>query len=118
MQDWILLYLPCFILKKMCVGLFVCLFFCLTGHSVQTHTCLGPDGTRLEQNTQARLKSLYKHAGQLVFENVKKETDLKIMRWRKRRPLPLPKNQVEQYYCQPLGQEKGDFLSNLICHWG
>ena len=35
-------------------------------------THLGPDGTRLKQNAQARLKSLYKHADQLVYENVKK----------------------------------------------
>ena len=36
-----------------------------TGRSV------GPDGTRFEQNAQARLKILYKHAGQLVDGNVK-----------------------------------------------
>ena len=34
---------------------------------VETH--LGPDGTRLTQNAQARLKSVYKHAGQLVYGN-------------------------------------------------
>ena len=38
------------------------------------------------------------------------------MRQRKRRPQPLPTNQVEQFYSQPLGQEKGDSLSNLNCH--
>ena len=27
---------------------------------------LGPDGTRLKQNVQARLKSLYKQAGQFI----------------------------------------------------
>ena len=32
---------------------------------METH--LGPDGTRLKRNAQARLKSLYKHAGQLVY---------------------------------------------------
>ena len=31
--------------------------------SLRAETHLGPDGTRLEQNAQARLKSLYKHAG-------------------------------------------------------
>ena len=55
------------------------------------------------------------HAGQLVYENVKRETE--DMRPRKRRPWPLPTNQVEQFYYQPLGQEKGDSLSNLNCHW-
>ena len=43
---------------------------------METH--LDPDGTRPERNAQARLKSLYKHARQLVYENVKTETDLKI----------------------------------------
>ena len=43
---------------------------------METH--LDPDGTRPERNAQARLKSLYKHAGQLVYENVKTERDLKI----------------------------------------
>ena len=27
------------------------------------------------------------------------------MRWRKRKPQPLPTNQDEQFYCQSLGQE-------------
>ena len=31
---------------------------------------------------------------------------------------PLPTNQVEQFYCQALGQEKGGSLSNLNCHEG
>ena len=34
--------------------------------SLRVETHLGPDGTRLKQNVQAKLKSLYKHAGQLV----------------------------------------------------
>ena len=51
---------------------------CLFNRLLRAETHLGPDGTRLEQNAQARLKSLYKHAGQLVYETVKKETDLKI----------------------------------------
>ena len=71
--------------------LFVCLFVCLFNRSLRAETHLGPDGTRPEQNAQARLKSLYKHAGQLVYENVKRETDLiEDMRRRKRRPRPLP----------------------------
>ena len=85
--------------------------------SLRAETHLGPDGTRLKQHAQARLKSLHKHAGQLVYENVKKlRNRFEEMRWRKRRPRPLPTNQVEQFYCQPLGQEKGDSLSNLKCH--
>ena len=42
------------------LGLFVCLF----NQSLHAETHLGPDGTRLKQNAQARLKSLHKHAGQ------------------------------------------------------
>ena len=52
----------------------MCLFICLTSRSVRRQTwVLTPDGTRLEQNAQARLKSLYKHAGQLVYGYVKRE---------------------------------------------
>ena len=47
------------------------LFVSLFNGSLCTETHLGPDGTRLKQNAQARLKSLYKHAGQLVYGNVK-----------------------------------------------
>ena len=50
----------------------VCLFVCLFNRLLRAEKHLGPDGTRLKQNAQARLKSLYKHAGQLVYENVKK----------------------------------------------
>ena len=46
-------------------------FVCLFNRSLRTETHLGPDGTRLKQNAQAKLKSLYKHAGQLVCGNVK-----------------------------------------------
>ena len=54
------------------LSLFVCLFVCLFNRLLRAETHLGPDGTRLKQNAQARLQSLYKHAGQLVYENVKK----------------------------------------------
>ena len=79
--------------------------------SLRAEAHLGPNGTRLEQNAQARLKSLYKHAGQLVYENVKKETRNRFedTRWKKRRPRPLPTNQVEQFYCQSLGQVLSHF---------
>ena len=50
----------------------------LFNRSLRANTHLGPDGTRLEQNAQARLKRLCKHAGQLLYENLKRETDLKI----------------------------------------
>ena len=61
-------------------SVFVCLFVCLFNRSLRVATYLGPDGTRLEQNAQGRLKGLYKHAGKLVYGNVtrKRETDLKI----------------------------------------
>ena len=50
----------------------------LSNRLLHTETHLGPDGTRLKQNVQVRLQSLYKHAGQLVYVNVKRETDFKI----------------------------------------
>ena len=62
---------------NLALALFVCLFN-QSLRSLRAETHLGPDGTRPEQNVLARLKSLYKHAGQLVYENVKRETDLKI----------------------------------------
>ena len=49
---------------------------CLFNRSLRAETHLGPDGTRLKQNAQARLKSLYKHAGQLVYGNVKREKEI------------------------------------------
>ena len=58
--------------------LIISLFVCLFNRSLRAETHLGPYGTRPERNAQARLKSLFKHAGQLVYENVKTETDLKI----------------------------------------
>ena len=36
--------------------------------SLRAETHLGPDGTRLEQSAQARLKSRYKHAGQFPMK--------------------------------------------------
>ena len=54
------------------IGLYVCLF----NRSLRAETHLGPDGTRLKQDAQARLKSLYKHAGQLVFGNVQREKQI------------------------------------------
>ena len=49
---------------KVTVCLFVGLFVCLFNRSLRAETHLGPDGTKLEQNAQARLESLFKHAGQ------------------------------------------------------
>ena len=57
---------------------FVCLFVCLFNRSLRTETHLGPDGTRLKRNVQARLKSLYKACWPIGLGNVKRETDLKI----------------------------------------
>ena len=67
-------------MKKLDVNVFVCLFLfvCLFVWSHHGETHLSPDGTRLEQNAQAMLKSLYKHAGQLVSEMLEGETALKI----------------------------------------
>ncbi len=42
----------------------VCLFVCLFKCSLQTEIHFGPDGTRLTQNAQARLKKAY--AGHMV----------------------------------------------------
>ena len=57
------------------------------------------DQTQTKCSSQA--KSLYsKHAGQLIYGNVKREKQAgKDMRWKKRRPWPLPTNQVERFYC-------------------
>ena len=49
-------------------------FVCLTGRSVPRH--LSPDGTQLKQNAQAWLKGLYKHAGHLVYGNLKREKQI------------------------------------------
>ena len=55
--------------------LFVCLFVCLTGRSVRRHTwvLMGPDSNKM---LQARLKRLYKHAGQLVYGNVREREQI------------------------------------------
>ena len=47
---------------------------CLTGHSVWRHTwvLMGPDLNKMLKPGQ---KSLYKHAGQLVYGNVKRERE-------------------------------------------
>ena len=75
----------------------------------ETH--LGPDGTRLKQNAQARLKSLCKHAGQLVYENVKKlRNRFEDMRWRKRRPRPLRTNQVGTSLLSAFGTRERRFF--------
>ena len=52
-------------------------FVCLFNWLLHAETHLGLDGTRLEQNAQAMLKSLYKHAGHLVvYRNVKREKQI------------------------------------------
>ena len=58
------------------INMFVCLFVCLFNWSLRAETHLSPDVTSFKQNAQARLKSLYKHAGQLVYGNVKREKQI------------------------------------------
>ena len=67
--------------------------------SYRAETHLGPDGTRLEQNAQARLKSLYiKGCWPICLRKCKeREKQIEDVRWRKRRPWPVPTNQVEQF---------------------
>ena len=60
------------------VDRFVCLFVCLFNRSLRAETHLGPDGTRLEQMLKPDYKSLYKHAGRVVYENNERGTDLKL----------------------------------------
>ena len=73
----------CLCRPPMCVCLFVCLF---VNRSLRVETHLGPDGTRPEQtDVQARLKSLYKHAGQL---KCKERNGLEDMRRRKSMATP------------------------------
>ena len=43
---------------------------------LRAETHLGSVRTILEHNAQARVKSLYKHAGQLVYGNVKREKQI------------------------------------------
>ncbi len=43
--------------------------------SIRADTHLGPDGTRLKHNAQAKIRSLYKHAGLVVYENMR-ETNI------------------------------------------
>ena len=53
------------------------MFVCLFDRSCRAEAHLGPDETRLEQNAQTRLKKgLCKHAGQLFYENVKREKQI------------------------------------------
>ncbi len=35
---------------------------------------------------------------------------------RRERPQPLATSRIEQFYCQPFGQEKGKSQLNLNCH--
>ena len=62
------------------LSILICLFICLFNRSLRAETHLGPDGTRLEQNAQVRLKSLGWPNG--LYGNVKRErereTNLKI----------------------------------------
>ena len=53
-----------------------------------------------------------------VYEKCKERNRFEDMRRRKRRPQPLPTIKLNNFFCQPLGQEKGDSLSNLNCHRG
>ena len=66
--------------------MFVCLFVCLFNRSLHVETHLGSDGIRLEY-AEAGLKSLNRHAGQLVYGNVSERNRFEVKRWRKRRPL-------------------------------
>ena len=65
---------------------------------METH--LGPDGTRLKQNAQARLKSLYKHAGELVYGKVKRERETDWRYEMKEKKTMATTNQVEQFWYQ------------------
>ena len=100
------------------VGVFVSLFdwlpvclFVLTGRSMRRHT-LSPDGTKLEQNAQTRLKILHKACfliGQWTCYRERNIID--DIRRRKIRPWPLPTNLVEQFQYHLLGQAKEESFS-------
>ena len=71
-------------------------YVCLFNRSLRAETHLGPDGTRLEQNAQARLKSLSMLANWSM--EIKRERNrFEDMGWRKRRPWSHPTNQVKQF---------------------
>ena len=89
-------------------------FVCLLNWSFHEKTHLGPDGTRLKQNIQARLKILLKHAGPMVYGNITERNRFIDKRWMKRRPRIFPTNQVEKFYCQPLGPKKYCLLITLL----
>ena len=74
--------------------LFVCLIVCLFVYPVapSRDTHLGPDG--LKQNAQARLKSLYKHAGQFVYGNVKREKQIWRSEMKEKKTMATPKQSI------------------------
>ena len=49
---------------------------------------------------------MYKYGGLVVNEN-NRYKQLKVKGKRRERPRPLSTNQVKQFYCQALAQEKG-----------
>ncbi len=85
---------------------FLKLFVCLHARSVRRHTwvVMGPD---LNKMLKPGFKSLYKYACLVVYENNRYNEQIKVKGKGKERLRPLATNQVEQFYCQPLGQKKG-----------
>ena len=85
-------------------SLFVCLFVCLHARSVWRHTwvLMGPHLNRMLKPCF----NAYKYADLVVYGSNRQE-QIKVKGKRRERPRPLATNQVDQLYCQPLGQEKG-----------
>ena len=88
----------------------VCLFVYMLA-PWHTWVLMGPDSNKvLKPDFKA-----YKYAGLVVYgNNIQKQ--IKVKGKRRERPRPLAANQDEQFYCQPLGQEKGKTypISNAI----
>ena len=96
---------------------------CLLNRLLHSETHLGADRTRLEQNAQARLKSLYKHAGQMVYGNAKREKQIWRYEIKEKKTMATQKKSSRTILMSVfnLGQRKEiswDSLSNLNCHWG
>ena len=75
----------------------VCLFVCLLNGSLLMETLVltwGPDGTRLKQNVQDRLKGLQSMLAKWSMVIKRRRNRLEDKRWSKRRHWPLPTNQV------------------------
>ena len=74
---------------------------------------MGPD-TKCSSQAKKTIRPM--HAGQFVYENIGKETDLKIWHVWDEGKEDHDNYGLNDFNVSPLGQEKGDSLPNLNCH--